>query len=188
MIFGKFGTTEYSGNEIVDIFHNYGGYFETVASRYITRDFIIVGSPRPELLSYQLYGNSGYYWVLCMLNGIYDPYYDWVKSEEAVQQYAIQKYQNLPNKHHTVLYHKDVNGNIHHRMTEFPVDSKNWYDIGDINHQYPQYVGTLTPVTAVEHEIGINESRRVIKIFSKADINRVMDDLNRLMEKMRYGD
>jgi hypothetical protein len=122
-----------------------------------------------------------------MLNNIYDPYYDWVMSEEAVQQYSMIKYQNLEQKQYTVLYHIDPNGKKYWRMKEYPAGSLNWYDIGDTYHQYPQHVGSLVPVTAVEHEIDLNEGRRIVDIIAPSDISAFVDDLTRIMEKMKYG-
>lgn len=187
MLFNYFNPVFYNGAYMADVFHSFKTYFDQAASGYIKRKFIITGSPRPELLSYNLYGSTEYYWVLLMLNNIYDPYYDWVMSEEAVQQYSMIKYQNLEQKQYTVLYHVDPNGKKYWRMKEYPAGSLNWYDIGDTYHQYPQHVGSLVPVTAVEHEIDLNEGRRIVDIIAPSDISAFVDDLTRIMEKMKYG-
>ena len=122
-----------------------------------------------------------------MLNNIYDPFYGWIQSEESVHQYASIKYQNLEQKHNTVLYHVNEVGAKHWRLTEYPIGSKVWYDIGDIYHQHVQYHGPLIPITAVEHEINENEAKRVIDIIAPSDLPRFIDILTRLMEKMKYG-
>lgn len=188
MIFGFFDAIQYDGKPTADIYHSYKSYFDAAAQKYILRNYMIVGSPRPELLSYQLYGNTEYYWVLLMLNNIYDPFHGWVKDESAVHASTEQKYQNfLPNKQNTILYHKDSLGNIYYRLTEYPTDSRNWYDIGDTMHLYPQHVGTLVPVTAIEHELNANEDKRIIKIISPGDISAFLDDLSRIMERIKNG-
>lgn len=187
MLFRYFDPIEYDGVPTADIYHHYKGYFDQAAAKFIKRRYQITGSPRPELLSYQLYSNTGYYWILLMLNNIYDPYYDWVMSEEAVQQYAAIKYQNLENKQHTVMYHVDSNGKKYWRLTEYPAGSRNWYDIGDVHHQHLQHVGVLVPITAIEDEIAQNERRRVIDIIMPSDIPAFIDALNRVMETAKYG-
>ena len=182
MIFNFFEPVEYNGSLITNIFKSYGKYFDDVLGNFILRDYKIKGNPRPELLSHQIYGNVGYYWVIMMINNIYDPFHGWIKSQEQIYASCVQKYQNLEHKENTVLYHIDENGNKHYRMKEYPIGSKNWYDIGDINNHYPQFIGTLVPITAIEHEMNLNEDKRNIKIIAPSEIGAFIDMLMRRME------
>ena len=184
MIFNFFPPVEYNGVVITNIFKSYRKYFDEVAGNFILKDYKITGNPRPELLSHQIYGNVGYYWVILMLNNIYDPFHGWIKSQEQIHASCIQKYQNLEHKENTVLYHLDANGNKHYRMVEHPIGSKNWYDIGDVGFNYVQFVGVLVPITAIEHEMNLNEEKRNIKIISPNEIGAFMDMLLRRMENV----
>lgn len=187
MIFGFFDTTTYNSATCTDIFHPFKSYFDDALSGFVTRKFQITGSPRPEYLSHQLYGSPKYYWVILMANNNWDPFHGWVKSEEAVHQSSMIKYQNLPNKQHTVMYHIDSTGKKYYRMREYPVGSKNWYDEGDVDNKYIQHVGALVPVTAIEHELDLNEAKRVIDIVVPGDLPKFVDALTRIMEKAKNG-
>ncbi|ATI17696.1 baseplate wedge subunit [Aeromonas phage AS-yj] len=185
MLFNYFPPIKYNGAPTADIFRPHGNYFDDILSKFIVRKYIVSGSPRPEVVSYDLYGDTKYYWILLFLNQVYDPFYDWICEEEIVHQYTAQKYKNLPAKEGTVLYHIDENGEMYFRMKEYPVGSGVWYDEGDTAHLYKQYVGTLVPVTAIEHELATNESKRTINVLNPSDLGRFMDEYTRLMERIR---
>ncbi|MGL6228680.1 MAG: baseplate wedge protein 53 [Culicoidibacterales bacterium] len=182
MIFNFFDAVDYKGVPTANIFQNYTGLIKRAAKSFTLRKYQINGSPRPELLSHELYGNVRYYWILLALNDIADPFYDWVCEQEAVHQHTIQKYQNMPNGVNTIVYHVDTKGKKHYRMQEYPINSGNWYDIGDNNHAYIQYVGALAPVTAIEDALDKNDDKRIIQIIHPSDLTRFIDILKRMME------
>lgn len=182
MIFNFFDPVEYNGVKITNIFKNYKKYFDEVADNFILKEYKIKGNPRPELLSHNIYGNVNHYWVILMLNNIYDPFHGWIKSQEQIHSSSIQKYKNFPDKENTVLYHRDINGNKHYRMSEYPIGSGIYYDIGDINRVAVQFVGALAPVSAIEHEMYENELKRDIKILAPNELGAFLDMLTRRME------
>lgn len=186
-MFEYFPPIVYNGSLTANIFKPYGSYFDDVVSRFIVRKYIVSGSPRPEAVSYNLYGDTKYYWILLFLNGVYDPFYDWICDEEAVHEYSAQKYANMENGVDEILYHVDDSGEMYWRLKEYPIGSGSWYDIGDTNHWYKQYSGTLIPVKAIEHELSVNESKRTIRIIAPTDLSRFMDEFNRKMEKIQNG-
>lgn len=187
MIFGFFDPVIYDGVPMADIFRSYKKYFDEISSNFVLQKFYITGSPRPELLSYKLYGDVSYYWVLLMLNEILDPFHGWIKDEEAVHKSCEQRYKNKPNGVNEILYHVDSDGKPFWRMKEYPVGSGNWYDIGDSLNKYLQHHGTLVPVTAIEHDLNENERKRTITIVAPNDISKFLDMLTRRLERIRDG-
>ena len=93
MLFSFFSPIDYSAKTVkgakakaiptADIFRNYRKYFDTVAENYLLQTYYISGAPRPEELAYILYGNSQLYWILLMCNNVYDPFRDWIKTQDA---------------------------------------------------------------------------------------------------------
>lgn len=182
MIYSFFDTIDYNGDLTANIFQNYVGLIKRAAKSFTLRKYQINGNSRPELLSFELYGNVKYYWLLLAINDVYDPFYDWVCEQETVHQYTKQKYINMPDGVQTIVYHIDSNNKRHYRLTEFPKNSGNWYDIGDTNHAYVQYVGNLVPVTAIEDALEENDAKRIIQIIHPTDMTRFIDILKRMME------
>lgn len=180
-----FGSVDYGGIQTADIFHNYDKFFKNIESKYIFKDYSIRNSPRPELLSYMLYGTVEYYWVLLLINDIYDPFYDWVLSEQGVHEYTEQKYRYVGGAH-SVAYHENADGEQFWNVVEDPQHPNMWYDKGDVLKQYLQYNGPMVPVTNIEHELKLNEKRRVIRIVQPNDIKSFVSDIRREMETS-YG-
>lgn len=164
---------------MTDIFRNYQSYFKSVAKNYQLKTYYISGSPRPEELAYQLYGNPQLYWVLLMCNNVYDPYYGWITNQEASYQYAIQKYEYSGGEQ--VLYHVDENGEKYYNLVSD--DGYTWYDKGDKAKAFPQYEGALAAVDTYEAAILDNEHKREIKIIDVSDIDNFIAALIKEMEK-----
>lgn len=187
MQFNFFSPIKYNGVLMADMFRPYGSYFDDIISKFILRKYVLTGSPRPEHVSTELYGDPKYFWIILLTNKIYDPFHDWIKSEEAVHQSTIQKYKNYKNGVDEILYHMNDKAEMFFRLVEHPEDSGLWYDEGDKEHKYLQYKGTLVPITAIEHELSVNESRRIIDIIAPNDLSRFLDEYSRMMEKIRNG-
>lgn len=177
-----FGTTIYDGAETSDIFHNYSKYFKSIEERFILKEYYITGSPRPELLSYQLYDTPEHYWVLLMINDMYDPYYDWVMGEQSIHEYADQKYQYVGGVN-KIAYHQTDQGERFWNVVEYPKGSGKWYDAMDDRHLYIQFDGAMEPITNIEHEIMSNDAKRTIYIVQQGDINQFVSELKKEMEK-----
>ncbi|APU02439.1 baseplate wedge subunit [Aeromonas phage SW69-9] len=179
MIFSFFDPISYQGKETTDIFKNYRAYFNRVVVKYKPEVYWLSGSPRPEAVAHELYGNQQLYWVLLMLNNTYDPFYDWLTSQDAAYQYAEQQYPV-----NQIAYHIDTNGEKYWNLVEDPDFPQNWYDKGDKARMHVQYVGPLRAVDTLEAQVSLNESRRRIMIINPADINAFLSDMIREMEKV----
>lgn len=175
-----FDTISYEGAQTADIFHSYDRYFKAIETNYILREYVISNSPRPEMLSYILYGSVEYYWVLLLVNKIYDPWYDWVMSDQAVHEYTKQKYKNVggPN---AIAFHQNEAGERFYNVIEDPNHPNMWYDKLD-NFRYLQYQGPMVPWTNIEYEMELNEKRRIIQIVQPNDIRSFVNSFRQQME------
>lgn len=180
MIFSAFKSVDYNGKPTADIFRNYNAYAQQAAKDLILRDFLIEGSDRPELVSWKLYNDSQYYWVLLMLNKNYDPFHGWIKSQDAVHQSSNYKWKNLGGVNQ-IAYHVNAKGKKFYNLYEDPQNPGLWYDKIDHQKAHLQYKGTLVPVTIIEDELNTNESKRVIKIVSPGDLSTFMTNFKRII-------
>ncbi len=165
---------------LTNIFKDYTSYFKKVAAGYNLITYYIQGAPRPEVLSYELYNNTQLYWALTMANDVYDPYHDWIKTQEACYESVAQIYEN-PEE--VVVYHVDIKGERYYNLTWYQDEPGIWYDKNDKNRLYPQYNGALAAVTAYEDALNENEKKREIKIISPSDMDNFISDLIKEMER-----
>ncbi|QDH49045.1 baseplate wedge protein [Pantoea phage Phynn] len=181
MLFSFFPGVDYDGKPTTNIFKDYRFYFNRVIVNYKPRSYQLTGTLRPEQLAENLYGQQQYYWVLLMLNGIYDPFYGWVTDQETAYQAAIQRYSKVGGEQ--VLYHVDGEGNRYYNLTEDPENPNHWYDKGDTNMLHLQHDGVLVPIDIYEDAVLQNESKRTIKIIDPSDIQSFVNDFIKEMEK-----
>ncbi|QPI13964.1 baseplate wedge subunit [Serratia phage 4S] len=182
MLFSFFDPITYQGKTTTDIYRNYRAYFDRALAGFKIKTYYIVGSPRPEMLANELYGNTQLYWVLLMLNNTYDPFWGWIQNQEACYQYAIQKYSEVGGENQ-VIYHVDSKGEKYYNLTNYEDAPDIWYDKGDKNKLYPQFVGSLAPITPLEDQVLQNEERRQIKIIDPNDMPQFINTFVREMEK-----
>lgn len=55
-------------------------------------EYSVKDGERPEHIADKLYGNPELHWIVLLTNDIIDPYYDWCKSDAAIEQYIQKKY------------------------------------------------------------------------------------------------
>lgn len=165
---------------MTNIFRNYKKYFDRVAVNYNLTTYYIQGSPRPETLSNQIYGNTQLYWILLFANSIYDPYHGWIKSQEACYDSVAQQYENPESE---IAYHINVKNEKFFNLVQSRVQDGIWYDKGDTDQSHIQYVGALVPVNAYEAAILENEEKRKIRIVNPTDIERFMSDFIKELER-----
>jgi hypothetical protein len=76
--------------------------FDTVNFDTDVEDLSLSGSPRPDQLSYDLYGTTDHAWAILGINNVIDPYYDWIKDDEELHEYVLRKYSTSETD--TLLY------------------------------------------------------------------------------------
>lgn len=152
MFFRNFPLTNYvidnSSFKIDDIFRRVAPNDklneQTHLEYYAVRD-----GQTPEILSYDFYGYTRFYWTILLANNIINPYDEWVKSADDLYSYALDKYgsaERLRDPHHYVFADTDIQVN---------------YDQGSVDG------GLVIPVTNYDYEIAENEKKRIIKLVKK---------------------
>lgn len=180
MIFSSFPAVDYDGKPTADIFRNYRSYINQATKDLVLRDFLIEGNDRPELLSYKLYGDSQYYWVLLMLNDNYDPFHGWIKSQDAVHQSSNYAYDKIGGVNQ-IAYHVNDAGKRYYNLYEDPENPRHWYDKIDKSKKHLQYQGVLVPITIIEDELSKNEEKRTIKIITSGDLSAFLSRYKRII-------
>lgn len=180
MIFSLFDKVSYNGVQTADIFRNLNYYHKQVISQFDTVTYQILGDSRPEQVAYELYGDSSLYWILLLVNGDVDPFYDWILPNETVSSNTEYKYENVGGTeavHHWV----DAQGRWWYEMMEDPDLPNQWYNAYDFVNNAPEegqedfrqllYTGVMTPVSIREYEFNVNERNRVIEIIHPDDVS-----------------
>tara|TARA_B100000902_G_scaffold276706_1_gene262489 strand:- start:565 stop:1335 length:771 start_codon:yes stop_codon:yes gene_type:complete len=139
--------------EVQEKLQKYSNQFES----YFIRE-----GERPDMLANEMFGDPELDWVILLANNIVDPYQDWPIDANTLREMALEKYTNIDAVHHWET--KPIkNGTI--EVVKGGVE---------VNETYRAVLtgNTLTKdqsiysVSNIEHEIYVNEKKRLIAMPS----------------------
>jgi hypothetical protein len=102
----------------------------------------------PEKLALEVYGNQDLWWIICVINKVIDPFYDWVKRESEVYAYTDMAYD-------------DRNGIHHYEDTEFT----------HFKEDSPE--NDRVPITNLVWELHKNDEKRQVMLLKPKHIPKI---------------
>ena len=135
---------------ITDITRNVRFRKELLANISLWDEYDIVDDETPEIIAEKIYGNANYHWIIMLLNERFDYIADFPLSYPKLVRYVEDKYgqANINAAHH----YENTAGYIVNSDT----------------------VGA-TPVSNLQHEENINESKRRIKLITPSMVDKVIE-------------
>jgi len=107
LYFSQFPKTQYNitGNngdtkEITDIWRRVKVRSKIANNVAMLDTYDVEEGESPETVAYKVYGDTDYFWVVCLMNNIVNRYYDWPLDEYNFQQFVADKYANPDSIHH----------------------------------------------------------------------------------------
>jgi len=128
--------------------------------------YIIQDGERPDYVSYKLYGNSDYDWIIMLTNDIFNLYDDWPRNSFDLQEYIIEKYGSLTSAMSNVKYYYNASGDI--------IDQTTYNNLSST---------ARTSETEYEYELRTNSNKSKIKVLRKSLLNVVTSQLNSITKK-----
>ena len=142
-------------------------------------NYYIKEAQRPDEISYELYGDEQYYWVILQINDIVDYWNEWPMAVPEMESFIIRK------------YGVEGSGDIHHYKTRAFYDSDevnaNMIFPGDMwvsaDWQYPTNLGISQEppieVTNRQWEYELNDLKREIQVIQPKYIADLVRDYER---------
>lgn len=140
---------------VTDIVKNVRFRKEVLANITIYDEYDIMDGETPEIIAEKMYGNPLYHWIVMLVNERYDYIDDFPLPYYELSKHITEKY-GAGNEYATHHY-VDNNNNI--------VDQYN-----------PQAI----PISNLQYEDELNESKRRIKLVSKDLIDTILKNFNNL--------
>jgi len=139
----------------------------------------------PEIVSDLFYGTPLYHWIIMHANDIVDPRFDWPLSQENLKSFCIQKYGGENEIYKTKLF---VNTE-RYVVNNYRGLEESSFTEGKDEVFFTFEDGTslllrdppiqLYPVSRLEYEIAINESKRRIKIPKSEIVSLIQSNFSR---------
>ena len=125
--------------------------------------YVVQDGERPDNVSFKLYGNSRYDWLILLVNDMYSIYDDWPRQSQELEKYIIEKYGIISNASSTVKYYYDANKNI--------IDLTTYNSLPAANRSFE---------SVLAWEQRMNDRKRIIKVVPGITINQLQSELNNL--------
>lgn len=195
MYFKSFPLTMYSLDDlktvqaIPDITRRVGFVQEYISNNSQYDLYDIKDGETPEIVSDIFYGSPLYHWIILHANDIVDPRFEWPLSQENLKSYAIQKYGGPNEIFKTKLYVNTQN---------FVVDNFRALDESSFKDGNEEVFFTfedgstlllkdppipLYPVSRLEYEIAVNESKRRIKVPKDTIVATLKNNFTKLISR-----
>lgn len=145
-----------------------------IDDRTIYYDYTILENETPQLVSLKEYGDINYYWVIMIVNNLFDLNWDFPLNYNEFNSYLTEKYGSIANASNSYIYFilpcKD--------SSEFVQVPKSTYD------NYSEYTdGILTAyaLSLYDWEMEQNENKRTIKILRKELLAQFVNTFSSLL-------
>ena len=113
----------------------------------------------PETVAFKIYGDSNYFWIICLMNNVVNRFYDWPLDEFVFQQYVTDKYSNPDG-----IHHYEITQSSGKQTGEGPADYSHKLEVNS------DTVGAES-VSNIEYERRLQDQKRQIKILPKSYIS-----------------
>lgn len=81
-----------SPKAVTNIFSRFKIKEEVLNNAYIYYKYQLQDGDTPEIVAYQLYGDSTLHWIVCVVNGLQDPQFEFPLPADALDRHIIKKY------------------------------------------------------------------------------------------------
>lgn len=170
--------------------------------------YVVKNGERPDQISYNMYGDEQYYWILLQINDIVDYHNQWPLSQYELDQYIVSKYglEGAGDIHHyETLELKDNEGNVMVPGRGGPGPDRG--GIGrsgltvssDYEVTFPAYPdsnptitfygsegprASCTPISNRQYEYDINEDKSQIQILQKKYVTLFVAEVEKYASKI----
>ena len=179
----KSGRTE--SITIKDYFHLLLPRDDIFKEETLYEQYYVKNGQRPDQISYNLYGDEQYYWIILQINEIIDYYTQWPLSQYELDEYILQKYGSSTKadeiRHYETKRVVDRQGNLLLPAgLKVSIDNKFSYvdDAGSTILVPPE------PITYRRHEYNLNEEKSEIFILQPKFVGQYKREVKQIKYKI----
>ena len=125
----------------------------------------------PETIAYKVYGDTAYFWIVCLLNNVVNRYHDWPLDEYNFQQFVADKYTN-PN----AIHHYEKTQSSGKQVGSGPSDYDHKIEVNSDT-------AGAESVSNIEYERRLQDKKRQIRLLQPAYLNSFIDEFRLLIRK-----
>lgn len=170
---------------IKDYFHLIVPRDDIFKDETIYTDYVVENGARPDQVSYELYEDEQFYWIILQINDITDYYNQWPMSQLQLDDFIVKKYGSVQKSEEVHHYETndvfDEDGNL--------VLPRGMQVPGDFSFRYPLRPGSLSdsfadlqsgsvfPVSNRKYEYDLNFEKSKIQVLKSLYISRYVREV-----------
>ena len=158
-------------NVIPDIFRRIKLKNKIRDNLVILDKYDLTDGEKPEDVSFKIYGSVDYYWVVLLINGIVDRYYDWPMGFQEFEEYVKDKYAE-PGE----IHHYEVVQSSGRQKGNSPEDYTHTIEV-NADHQ------NAVSVSNYEYEQRLQNKKRQIKILNPDYLSSFIEEFEKLIRR-----
>lgn len=165
--------------------------FENVA---FFEKYKIIGNERPDNVSYKVYEDPKFDWIILLSNNIVNIQTEWPMSQNSFDEYLREKY-GVGLSTEEEIYNNIYNGVHHYETTEVKntrgvtilpsgLQVPSTYSVSFYDYQLRQQINSgnvAVPVTNYEYEEKLEDAKRNIYVLKPRYLNIISDDMDNMM-------
>jgi hypothetical protein len=183
---------------IKDYFHLLVPRTDIFRQETLYANYTIQNGERPDQISYKLYGDEQYYWIILQINEIVDYWSQWPLSQAQFDAYVVDKYGSydgtLGTHHWETIETFDDEGNL-------VLPGRQYDSVGgrggmvvseDFVFEYPAYPGSPSirysrpqRVTIRQHEFDLNQRKTQIFVLQERYISQWESEIKQYTAKLK---
>ena len=168
-------TYDLSGNKtdtlVTDLFNRLKVREKVLNELTLYSTYDVIDGDTPESLAYKYYGDTGYHWVILLINNVIDRYYDWPLTVEQFETYLKEKYTNPDGVHHY-----EITQSSGKTSGEGPTDYDHLIEVNSTT-------ANAISVSNREYEERIQDKKRQIKILDTAFLQTFIEEFETTIRK-----
>ena len=125
----------------------------------------------PETVAFKMYGDTNYFWVVCLMNNIVNRFYDWPLDEYVFQQYVADKYSNPEG-----IHHYEITQSSGKQTGDGPSEDTHKIEVNS------DTVGAQS-VSNIEYERRLQDEKRQIRILLPSYLGAFEDEFIQLIRR-----
>ena len=140
---------------------------DAIKKNFVGFDFYDVKEGEtPEYIANEVYGDTGFHWLILLSNDILDVYTDWPMSSAQFERYVYSKYDDVNEIHHYEYTQESGDTSF---VIELPNESATTIPMN------------ATAITNYEYEVKVQEKKRRIRIIKPDYINTIKNEFKAKM-------
>lgn len=148
---------------------------EIVLSRSINfYDYVVKEEERPDIIAQKVYDNPKLDWLVLMINGVFDPTWEWPMGYYDFREHLKNKYGSYEQSTQLIHHYEKIVQQTEYLVdgTKIPervifVDSKTFHLIPETDRRQ---------ISCYDYEFRLNESRRNIKLLDRDYIPQIITE------------